>query len=57
MVCPAQSSDLNPIEYAWGYLKRRLAEHRHPSNGMEQLWERIEVEWNKIPAVMCHGLI
>jgi hypothetical protein len=57
MVCSAQSPDLNPIEHAWGYLKRRLAEHKHPPNGMEQLWERIEVEWNKIPAVMCQGLI
>ncbi|KIJ09617.1 hypothetical protein PAXINDRAFT_87233 [Paxillus involutus ATCC 200175] len=57
MVWPAQSPDLNPIEHAWGYLKRRLAEHEHPPNGMEQLWERIEVEWNKIPAAMCQGLI
>ncbi|KAF8834672.1 hypothetical protein BDN67DRAFT_865769, partial [Paxillus ammoniavirescens] len=35
----------------------RLAEYKHPPNGMEQLWERIEVEWNKIPAAMCQGLI
>ncbi|KIJ12186.1 hypothetical protein PAXINDRAFT_44100, partial [Paxillus involutus ATCC 200175] len=37
MVCSAQSPDLNPIEHTWGYLKRRLAEHKHPPNGMEQL--------------------
>ncbi|KIK99763.1 hypothetical protein PAXRUDRAFT_131353 [Paxillus rubicundulus Ve08.2h10] len=65
MVWPAQSPDLNPMKHTWGYLKRRLAEHehleqqyyQHPPNGMEQLWERIEVDWNKVPASVCQGLI
>jgi transposase len=57
MVWPAQSPDLNPIEHLWGYLKRRLAEYEHPPKGMEELWRRIEEEWNKIPAEVCQGLI
>jgi hypothetical protein len=48
MVWPAQSPDLNPIEHLWGYLKRRLAEHEHPLNGIYELWERIQVEWEEI---------
>jgi len=57
MVWPAQSHDLNPIEHLWGYLKRRLAECEHHPKGMEELWRRIEEEWNKIPAEVCQGLI
>jgi len=57
MVWPAQSPDLNPIEHLWGYLKRRLAEYEHHPKGMEELWRRIEEEWDKIPAEVCQGLI
>ena len=57
MVWPAQSSDLSSIEHCWGYLKRRLAEYEHPSNGIHELWERIQEEWEKIPAEECQKLI
>jgi len=57
MVWPAQSPDLNPLEYLWGHLKRRLVEHEHPPNGMEELWRRIEEEWNKISAKVYQKLI
>ncbi|KAG2070375.1 hypothetical protein BDR04DRAFT_1018812, partial [Suillus decipiens] len=40
-----------------GHLKRRLVEHEHPPKGMEELWRRIEDEWNKIPAEVCQKLI
>ena len=53
MVWPAQSPDLNPIEHIWSYLKRRLAEHEHPPKGILELWERIQEEWDKIPAEEC----
>ena len=53
MVWPAQSPDLNPIEHLWGLLKRRLAEHEHLSRGIYKLWERIQVEWDKILAEKC----
>ena len=54
---PAQSPDLNPIEHLWSHVKRRLAEYEEPPKGMLELWERIEEEWNKIPASVCQGLI
>ena len=48
MVWPAQSPDLSPIEQTWGILKRRLAAYKHPPKGIEGLWERTQVEWEKI---------
>ena len=54
---PAQSPDLNPIEHLWGHLKRRLKEYDHPPGGILELWERVEKEWNKIPAEECQKLI
>lgn len=54
---PSQSPDVNPIEHLWAYLKRRLGEYEtHPKSVLE-LWERIEVEWEKIPKEFCINLI
>lgn len=57
MTWPAQSPDLNPIEHLWSHLKRRLADYEQPPRGMLELWERIEVEWEKIDAGVCQNLI
>ena len=57
MKWPAQSADLNPIEHLWHHLKKRLGEHENPSNGILQLWERVQEEWNKISASTCQNLI
>lgn len=54
---PAQSPDLNPIEHLWNHLKRRLAEYPEPPNGVIQLWERVEKEWEAIPKEVCKNLI
>ena len=53
MVWPAQSPDLNPIEHLWGFLKRKLSEHEHPSSGIYELWERIQVKWEEITVEEC----
>ena len=57
MVWPAQSSDLNPIEHLWGFLKRKLLEHEYPSNGIHKLWKRIQVKWEEIAVEECQKLI
>jgi hypothetical protein len=57
MKWPAQSPDLNPIEHLWWHLKKRLAEYETPARGLEELWERVQVEWEKILPETCQKLI
>ena len=45
---PVQSPDLNPIEYPWDYLKRKLGQYAPAPSGILELWERIEKEWEDI---------
>ena len=54
---PPQSPDLNPIEHLWSHLKRRLSDYEHPPTGIQELWSRVEVEWNKIGPEVCQNLI
>ena len=54
---PAQSPDLNPIEHLWSVLKRMLAEYEEAPTGIIELWERVQVEWEKIGAETCQRLI
>jgi transposase len=57
MKWPPQSPDLNPIEHLWWYLKKKLDEYENPPSSQHELWERCEVEWNKIPKEVCQNLI
>ena len=54
---PAQSPDLNPIEHLWQQLKQRLASYENPPQGINELWERVEREWEEIDAGVCQKLI
>ena len=54
---PVQSPDLNLMEHFWRYLKRQLAAYETEPTSMHELWLRVEVEWNKIPAAECIKLI
>ena len=44
MSWPAQSPDLNPIEYLWDHLKSRFREYENALGEMQELWERVKVE-------------
>ena len=54
---PAQSPDLNPIEHLWSMLKFRLAAYPTEPQSIEELWKRVEAEWEKIPKEDCLKLI
>ena len=54
---PAQSPDLNPIEHLWSIVKFCLAAYPTPAPSIEELWKRVEAEWEKIPKEECLKLI
>jgi transposase len=54
---PAQSPDLNPIEHLWNHLKKNLEEYPKPPEGMVELWERVNREWNEIEVGVFQNLI
>ena len=54
---PPQSADLNPIEHLWHHLKTRLGDYERPAVGIGELWERVQKEWEAIPASVYLVLI
>ncbi len=50
---PAQSPDLNPIEHLWCHLKKKLGEYE----GILELWDRVQKEWDQIEPAVCQNLI
>jgi transposase len=54
---PSQSPDLNPIEHLWYRLKRQLAAYKTEARSIDELWERVQTEWEKIPVDACVELI
>ena len=47
----------SPIEHVWSHLKRKLEEYERKSEGILELWERVQVEWEKIGPEVCQKLI
>jgi hypothetical protein len=54
---PAQSPDLNPIEHLWFHLKKKLGEYKTQPEGILDLWERVQKEWDEIEPAVCQKLI
>ena len=54
---PAQSPDLDPIEYLWQHLKTKLQQYNTPHKGVHDLWDGVAKEWNEIPPETCQTLI
>ncbi|KAG1253125.1 hypothetical protein G6F68_011477 [Rhizopus microsporus] len=50
---PAQSPDLNPMEHIWRQLKLNLSLYKTHAKNTQELWERIEKEWNKFDKDLC----
>jgi transposase len=57
LIWPAQSPELNPIEHLWEFVKKTLNEYPEASKGILELWEKMQVEWEKIPRETCQKLI
>ena len=46
---PARSPDLSPIENIWSWVVERLSRHHLPATTIDELWHRVEAEWNDEP--------
>ena len=49
MKCLAQSTDLNPIENVWGYLKQNLRKRAKRPTTYDQLFSILQTEWDARP--------
>ena len=54
---PPQSPDLNPIEYVWDVLLKRVRERRNQPNSLKQLSLALKEEWHKLPVETINQLI
>lgn len=57
MQWPAQSPDLNPIENLWAIVKRQLLQYEDAPTNLNELWTRVQTEWQKIPDRIIQNLV
>jgi transposase len=53
---PAQSSNLNPIEYMWIILKQHLNLYSTPLKNLNELWNRVQEVYATITIDECQRL-
>ncbi|CAG2201365.1 unnamed protein product [Mytilus edulis] len=46
---PSKSPDLNPIEYLWDQLDKRVRQRRPPPQTLDQLRQLLQQQWRVIP--------
>ncbi|GFT74331.1 uncharacterized protein TNCV_538921 [Trichonephila clavipes] len=54
---PSQSPDLNPIEYPWDELERRLRFQTNRLSSLQALISTVMDAWNEIPMVTYQTLV
>ncbi|GFU88757.1 transposable element Tcb2 transposase [Trichonephila clavipes] len=57
MEWPTCSPDMNPIEYVWDSLGRRVAGRQPPPQTLQELERALLEEWDKIPQLVINSLI
>ncbi|GFW48896.1 transposable element Tcb2 transposase [Trichonephila clavipes] len=57
MEWPVSSPDMNPIEYVWDALGRRVAGHQPPPQTLQELERALLEEWDRIPQLVINSLI
>ncbi|GFX88825.1 transposable element Tcb2 transposase [Trichonephila clavipes] len=53
----ACSPDMNPIEYVWDALGRRVAGRQPPPQTLQELERALLEEWDRIPQLVINSLI
>ena len=43
--------------FSSGQLKKKLNEYDEPVRGVQELWERVKEQWDRIVKEECHKLI
>ncbi|KAG0778835.1 hypothetical protein G6F16_012953 [Rhizopus arrhizus] len=54
---PPNSPDLNPVEHVWHFLKLRVSLYERMARNIDELWERVDFEWNKLDRDACRSYI
>ena len=56
MLWPSRSPDVNPIEYLWDELGRRIRRQPHQPQNIQEIERALVREWRQIPSVTIRRL-